>query len=87
MTRLFVCHDYGGENRRHRFVTTVAEEKAHNVHVGGDACADDFVRMRTTRDQGLSAPKWQDIAIPANLHCMNLSGIQSLVTQSADASH
>ncbi len=86
-TRLYVCHDYGGTGRRYRFVTTVAEERAYNVHVGGQACLDQFVRLRLARDRTLSPPRWQDVAIPANLRCMNLNGVQALLTQAADAAH
>jgi glyoxylase-like metal-dependent hydrolase (beta-lactamase superfamily II) len=82
-TRLYVCHDYGGE-RRHRYVTSVGEEKQHNVHVGEQRCMDEFVALRDKRDRALDEPKWQHIAIPANLHCMNLGGIQSLLMQTAD---
>lgn len=86
-TRLFVCHDYGGDGRRNRFVTTVAEEKAQNVHVTAAACIDEFVALRVSRDETLGAPKWQDISIPANQQCMNLGGIQSLLSQTAHGSH
>ena len=86
-TRLYVCHDYGGEGRRRRFVTTVTEEKAQNVHVGNDACMDEFVEMRVTRDKTLNAPKWQDFSIPANLRCMDLSGVQSLLAQAGHSNH
>ena len=86
-THLYVCHDYGGagdsEGRRHRFVTTVEEEAAQNVHVGAQACMESFVNLRTSRDKTLDAPRWQDIAIPANLGCMDLESVQSLVTQVA----
>ena len=32
-TRLFMCHDYGPNGRDIRWETTVADEKAHNIHV------------------------------------------------------
>ncbi len=86
-THLYVCHDYGGDGRRHRFVTTVAEEKAQNIHVGGHACVDTFVELRVTRDKTLAPPRWQDVAIPANLSCMNLGGVQSLLAQDAPSNH
>ena len=55
--RLFMCHDYGPNGRDIRWETTVAEEKAHNIHVGGDKTKEDFVRFRTERDAQLSMPK------------------------------
>jgi len=48
---------------------------------------EEFVALRQQRDRDLDAPKWQDFAIPANLHCMNLGGIQSLLVQTADGRH
>ena len=86
-TRLFVCHDYGADGksdngrsgRRCRFVTTVAEEKAYNVHVGGAAKIEKFVQMRTQRDDTLAAPKWQEVAIPANLNCLPVSAVEKLI--------
>lgn len=56
-TRLFMCHDYGPNGRDIQWETTVAEEKAHNIHVGGDKTKADFVKFRTERDQQLGMPK------------------------------
>jgi hypothetical protein len=33
--RLFMCHDYGPNGRDIQWETTVGDEKAHNIHVGG----------------------------------------------------
>ena len=55
-TRLFMCHDYGPNGRDIAWETTVAEEKAHNIHVGGDKTKEDFVRFRTERDATLAMP-------------------------------
>ena len=68
-TRLFMCHDYGGDGRRHRFVTTVAEERSSNIHVATGCCEQKFVAMRRARDATLAAPKWAEFSIPFNLHC------------------
>ena len=54
--RLFMCHDYGPNGRDIRWETTVAEEKAHNIHVSGKT-REDFVALRTARDATLSMPK------------------------------
>ncbi|MFV2053237.1 MBL fold metallo-hydrolase [Aliiroseovarius sp. YM-037] len=56
-TRLFICHDYGPNGRDIAWETTVAEEKAHNIHVGGGKTKEDFVRFRTERDATLDMPK------------------------------
>ena len=55
--RLFMCHDYAPGGREIRWETTVAEEKAHNIHVGGGRTRDEFVRFRTERDATLDMPR------------------------------
>jgi glyoxylase-like metal-dependent hydrolase (beta-lactamase superfamily II) len=55
--RLFICHDYGPNGREIRWETTVAEEKASNIHVGGARSRDEFIAMRTARDAQLDMPK------------------------------
>ncbi|MGZ2259028.1 MBL fold metallo-hydrolase [Roseobacter sp. A03A-229] len=54
--RLFVCHDYGPGGRAIAWETTIAEQKAANIHVGGGASREAFVKMRTERDAQLSMP-------------------------------
>ena len=56
-TRLFMCHDYGPNGRDIRWETTVAEEKAHNIHVGGGKTKEEFVKFRTERDATLDMPR------------------------------
>ena len=56
-TRLFMCHDYGPNGRDIRWETTVAEERAHNIHVGAGKTREEFVAMRTARDKTLAMPK------------------------------
>ncbi len=56
-TRLFLCHDYPPSDRAPNGQTGVAEQKRANVHVGGQASAADFVRMRTARDATLPVPR------------------------------
>jgi glyoxylase-like metal-dependent hydrolase (beta-lactamase superfamily II) len=56
-TRLFMCHDYGPNGRSIQWETTVAAQKATNIHVGGDKTRDDFIKFRTERDAQLSMPK------------------------------
>jgi glyoxylase-like metal-dependent hydrolase (beta-lactamase superfamily II) len=56
-TRLFMCHDYKAPDRdQYAWETTVAEEKAHNVHVHEGVSEDEFVKMRQARDATLSTP-------------------------------
>jgi glyoxylase-like metal-dependent hydrolase (beta-lactamase superfamily II) len=55
--RLFMCHDYGPNGRDILWETTVAMEKAHNIHVGGGIGREEFVRMREERDATLAMPR------------------------------
>ncbi|GAP34723.1 MBL fold metallo-hydrolase [Piscinibacter sakaiensis] len=55
-TQLFMCHDYQPNGRELRYVSTVAEQRAHNVHVHDGVSEDDFVAMRRARDATLSMP-------------------------------
>lgn len=56
-TRIFLCHDYKAPGRD-TFVwqTTVAEEKAKNLHVHDGVSEDAFVKMRSERDKTLDMP-------------------------------
>jgi len=55
--RLFMCHDYAPGGREIRWETTVAEEKANNIHVGGGKTREEFVKFRTERDAQLDMPR------------------------------
>ncbi|MEO0368831.1 MAG: MBL fold metallo-hydrolase [Pseudomonadota bacterium] len=56
-TKLYMCHDYQPNGRELAYLTTVAEQKAHNIHVGQSVDQAQFVEMRTTRDSTLSMPR------------------------------
>ena len=55
-TRLFMCHDYPPETREVTFETTVAEQRAHNIHLHDGIDEAEFVRMRAARDATLAMP-------------------------------
>ena len=55
--RLFMCHDYGPGGREIQWETSVGDEKAGNIHVGGGRSKDEFVKMRTERDATLAMPR------------------------------
>jgi glyoxylase-like metal-dependent hydrolase (beta-lactamase superfamily II) len=55
--RLFMCHDYAPGGRAIRWQTTVAEERAHNIHVHDGITEDEFVKMREARDATLELPR------------------------------
>jgi hypothetical protein len=55
-TRLFMCHDYPPNDRPIAYKTTVAEQRAKNIHVHEGISQEQFVRMRTQRDATLEMP-------------------------------
>ena len=55
-TRLFMCHDYPPNERPVAFETTVAEQRAHNIHIHDGISEEQFVEMRTRRDATLEMP-------------------------------
>jgi glyoxylase-like metal-dependent hydrolase (beta-lactamase superfamily II) len=56
-TTLWMCHDYKAPGRNeYAWKTTVAEERAHNVHIHDGVSEEDFVALRTARDKSLSMP-------------------------------
>lgn len=55
-TRLFMCHDYLPAGRDLRYMTTVAEQRIHNIHVREGVDEDSFVAMREARDRTLEMP-------------------------------
>jgi glyoxylase-like metal-dependent hydrolase (beta-lactamase superfamily II) len=65
--RLFMCHDYGPNGREIWWETTVAEQRAHNIHVGGGTSREAFVRMREARDATLEMPKLILPALQVNM--------------------
>ena len=55
-TRLFMCHDYLPGGRELRYMTTVAEQRASNIHIHEGISEDSFVAMREARDATLDMP-------------------------------
>lgn len=56
-TRLLMCHDYGPNGRDIRWETTVAEQRAHNIHARDGITEDQFVMAREARDRTLDMPR------------------------------
>ncbi len=70
--RLFMCHDYGPNGREIRWETTVADEKAHNIHVGGGTTREEFVAMREARDATLDMPRLIIPSLQVNIRAGDL---------------
>lgn len=57
-TRLFMCHDYLPSGRSaYVWETTVAAERAANIHIHDGVGEDEFVAMREARDATLAMPR------------------------------
>jgi len=67
-TRMFLCHDYKAPGRDvFAWETSIADQRARNVHIHDGIGEDDFVRMRETRDAGLEMPALILPAIQVNM--------------------
>jgi glyoxylase-like metal-dependent hydrolase (beta-lactamase superfamily II) len=55
-TRMFVCHDYPPASRAPNWLTSVAEQRASNIHVHEGITEEAFVTMRSARDATLDMP-------------------------------
>lgn len=55
-TLLYMCHDYQPGGREVQFISTVADQRAHNVHVRNGISEAEFVTMRTKRDASMEMP-------------------------------
>jgi len=53
---MYVCHDYPPDGREVTWETTVAEQRARNIHVRDGIGEGEFVAMRNARDATLEVP-------------------------------
>lgn len=66
-TRVYTGHDYQPGGRPLSFESTVASQRAANIHVGGDAGEEEFVAKRMERDATLSVPALMLPAVQVNM--------------------
>ena len=71
-TRLFMCHDYPPAGREARWETTVAAQRAGNIHLRDGVTEEQFVALRTGRDATLDMPTLILPAIQVNLNAGKL---------------
>jgi glyoxylase-like metal-dependent hydrolase (beta-lactamase superfamily II) len=76
-TRLFMCHDYPPAGRPVAFETTVAAQRAGNIHVHDGIEEAQFVAMRTTRDATLEMPVLILPAVQINIRAGELPPTES----------
>jgi glyoxylase-like metal-dependent hydrolase (beta-lactamase superfamily II) len=71
-TRLFTCHDYAPGGRSYLWESTVAQQRAENLHVRDGIDEDAFVAMREGRDKGLGMPTLLLPAVQVNIRAGHL---------------
>lgn len=72
-TRIFLCHDYKAPGRdAFAHETTVAAQRAGNIHVRDGISEADFATLRTQRDASLSMPKLVLPAVQVNMRAGHL---------------
>ena len=71
-TRLFMCHDYPPAGREPAWESTVAAQRADNIHIRDGIAENDFVAMRTRRDNTLEMPALILPAIQVNINAGQL---------------
>jgi len=55
-TVLYMCHDYQPDGRQLQYISSVAEQRANNIHVHQGVSENEFVQLRETRDATLEMP-------------------------------
>ena len=72
-TRVFVCHDYKAPGRNHfAWETTVAAQRAANIHVRDGISEASFIAMRRARDATLATPRLILPSVQVNMGAGNL---------------
>ena len=76
-TRLHLCHDYMPGGRAAAWESTVARQRADNLHVHDGVTEDEFVAMRTARDQTLDMPTLMLPAVQVNVRAGHFPAAES----------
>jgi glyoxylase-like metal-dependent hydrolase (beta-lactamase superfamily II) len=71
-TRLFMCHDYPPAGRDPAWETTVAQQRAKNIHLHEGVTEEAFVSMRKARDATLGMPTLILPSIQVNIRAGDL---------------
>ncbi len=66
-TQIFMCHDYQPDGRELQYQTSVAEQKAQNIHVKAGTTEQEFVQKREARDKTLAVPRLIYPAVQVNI--------------------
>jgi glyoxylase-like metal-dependent hydrolase (beta-lactamase superfamily II) len=72
-TRMFLCHDYKSPTRdAFAWETSVAQQRAENIHVHDGIGEDEFVERRTARDKTLEMPNLILPSVQVNMNAGRL---------------
>ena len=71
-TLLYMCHDYQPGGREVQFVSSVADQRAQNVHVRNGISEDEFAAMRQARDATLGMPTLMLPSVQVNMRAGRL---------------
>jgi glyoxylase-like metal-dependent hydrolase (beta-lactamase superfamily II) len=71
-TRIFTCHDYPPEGASEQCVSTVADQKKHNIMVHEGVSEKDYVAARNAKDAGKSVPQLLLPSLQVNLRAGDL---------------
>lgn len=66
-TPIYICHDYQPGGRELKYITSVAEQKAANIHINATTSEQEFVQRRITRDKTLAVPRLIYPAVQVNI--------------------
>ncbi len=69
--QLYMCHDYAPNGREIKYQSTIAEERAKNIHVNDKISEDEFVAMRSKRDKTLGMPRLILPSVQVNMRAGN----------------
>jgi len=75
--RLMMCHDYGPGGREIQNETTVAVQKADNIHFGGGTNRAAFIKLREARDATLAMPRLIIPSLQVNMRAGDLPPAES----------
>lgn len=75
-TRLHLCHDYPPNGRDVNYVCSVTEQRAGNLHVGGNTSREEFRELREARDATLDAPRLILPSLQVNIRAGHLPGAE-----------
>ncbi|MDP2715325.1 MBL fold metallo-hydrolase [Rheinheimera sp.] len=76
-TQIYMCHDYQPNGRQLKYQTSVAEQKAQNIHVNAGTAEQEFVQKREARDKTLAVPRLIYPSVQVNIRAGQLPKAES----------